>query len=109
MQVNAVLLAAGLGTRMRSKRAKVLHKAGGLTLVEHVVNAALGITTADRIVVVVGHQAGEVKAALSNTAVQFALQTEQKGTGHALLMCRAIVPHDGLLVVGYGDVPLLSA
>ncbi len=109
MNTNVVILAAGLGTRMKSKRAKVLHRAGGLPLVEHVVHAALGITSADRIVVVVGHQAEEVKSALAHTGVRFAVQTEQKGTGHALLMCRESVPHDGFLVVGYGDVPLLAS
>ncbi len=57
MSTNVVILAAGLGTRMKLKRAKVLHRAGGLTLVEHVANAALGITSPDRVVVVVGHQA----------------------------------------------------
>lgn len=109
MNTNVVILAAGLGTRMKSKRAKVLHRAGGLTLVEHVVNAALQATTPERIVVVVGHQAEEVKAALSKTGVRFALQAEQKGTGHAVQVCRDSVPHDGLLLAGYGDVPLLSA
>lgn len=109
MNTTIVILAAGLGTRMKSKRAKVLHRAGGSSLVEHVVNAALGVTTPDRVLVVVGHQADQVKATLAHTGVRFALQTEQKGTGHALMMCRDLVPHDGLLVVGYGDVPLLSA
>ncbi len=109
MQTNVVILAAGLGTRMKSKRAKVLHRAGGLSLVEHVVNAALGVTTPERIVVVVGHQAEQVRAALEHTGVRFATQTEQKGTGHALQMCRDAVPYDGLLLVGYGDTPLLSA
>ncbi len=109
MNINVVILAAGLGTRMKSKRAKVLHRAGGLALVEHVVNAALGVTTPDRVVVVVGHQAEQVQAILKHTGVRFAVQSEQKGTGHALMMCRDAVPHDGLLVVGYGDVPLLSA
>jgi bifunctional UDP-N-acetylglucosamine pyrophosphorylase / glucosamine-1-phosphate N-acetyltransferase len=109
MNINVVILAAGLGTRMKSKRAKVLHGAGGSTLVEHVVTAALGVTTPDRIVVVIGHQAEEVKTVLGPLGVRFAVQTEQKGTGHALMMCRDAVPNDGLLVVGYGDTPLLSA
>ncbi len=109
MNTNVVILAAGLGTRMRSKRAKVLHQAGGLTLIEHVVNAALAVTTPDRIVVVVGHQADRVQRVLEHTGIRFALQTEQKGTGHALMMCRDSVPADGLLLVGYGDVPLLSS
>ena len=109
MNTNVVILAAGLGTRMKSKRAKVLHRAGGLTLVEHAVNAASGVTTPDRIVVVVGHQAEQTKAVLAPYGVRFAVQTEQKGTGHALRTCRDAVPQDGLLVVGYGDVPLLAA
>ncbi len=109
MNTNVVILAAGLGTRMKSKRAKVLHRAGGLTLVEHVVGAALGVTSPDRIVVVVGHQADKVKSVLEPLGVRFAVQTEQKGTGHALLMCRDFVPHDGFLLVGYGDTPLISA
>lgn len=109
MNVNVVILAAGLGTRMKSKRAKVLHRAGGRTLVEHVVQAALGVTSPDRIVVVVGHQAAEVKAVLEPAGVGFATQEEPKGTGHALLVCRDAIPHDGLLLVGYGDTPLLSA
>src|SRR5882672_8578747 len=95
-----VILAAGLGTRMRSKRAKVLHRAGGLSLVEHVVNAARAVTTADQIVVVTGHQAAEVEALLQPAGVRFVRQTEQRGTGHALACCReAVTPHEGLLMV----------
>ena len=107
--INVVILAAGLGTRMKSKQAKVLHRAGGLTLVEHVVNAAAGITKPENITVVVGTQAGQVKAALSHTGVKFVEQKEQKGTGHALLMCKdALASQGGLVVVTYGDGPLLS-
>lgn len=107
--LTVVILAAGLGTRMRSRKAKVLHEAGGLALVEHVVNSALAITTPDRIVVVVGHQADRVQEVLSHTGVRFALQSAQKGTGHALEVCREVVStHDGRLVVLYGDCPLLS-
>lgn len=108
--LTVVILAAGLGTRMKSRKAKVLHEAGGLTLVEHVVNSALDLTSPDRIVVVVGHQAEKVQQILAKKSVRFAVQTEQKGTGHALEMCRAAVPdHEGKLVVLYGDCPLLSA
>ena len=66
-----VILAAGLGTRMRSKRAKVLHRAGGLTLVEHVVAAATAVAPADRIIVVTGHQAEEVEAVLAPLGIGF--------------------------------------
>ncbi len=107
--INVVILAAGLGTRMKSKRAKVLHRAGGLTLVEHVVNAAKGITPAGQVTVVVGSQAEQVKAALAHAGVRFAEQKEQKGTGHALMMCREkLAAAGGLVVVTYGDGPLLS-
>jgi bifunctional UDP-N-acetylglucosamine pyrophosphorylase/glucosamine-1-phosphate N-acetyltransferase len=109
MNCNVVILAAGLGTGMKSKHATALHRAGGLTLVEHVLNAALAVTTPDRIVVVIGHRAERVNAALKATGVRFAFQPEQKGTGDALLVCREAVPHDGLLLVLHGDVPLLSA
>ena len=107
--INVVILAAGLGTRMKSKRAKVLHRAGGLTLVEHVVNAATAIARPEHITVVVGSQAEQVQAALTQSGVRFAEQKEQKGTGHALMMCRdALASQGGFVVVTYGDGPLLS-
>jgi bifunctional UDP-N-acetylglucosamine pyrophosphorylase/glucosamine-1-phosphate N-acetyltransferase len=94
---------------MRSRKAKVLHQAGGKALVEHVVDAALELTTPESVVVVVGHQADQVKALLAPRGVRFAVQTEQKGTGHAVVCCReAIDSHTGRLVVLYGDVPLLK-
>ena len=108
--LNVVILAAGLGTRMKSKRAKVLHRAGGLSLIEHVVHTALRITPAQNITVVVGHQAGQVKSLLAPLGVRFAEQTEQKGTGHALMNCSsALASEPGLVVVLYGDCPLLSS
>jgi bifunctional UDP-N-acetylglucosamine pyrophosphorylase / glucosamine-1-phosphate N-acetyltransferase len=107
--VTIVILAAGLGTRMKSRRAKVLHRAGGRTLVEHVVRTALQVTTPERIFIVIGHQADEVQAALAPYGVGFVHQAEQKGTGHALLSCReALSGLDGLLVILYGDGPLLT-
>src|SRR5919107_618891 len=90
--LTVVILAAGLGTRMKSRKAKVLHQAGGLTLIEHVVRSAVALTSPDRVIVVVGHQAEQVQTVLANTGVRFAIQNEQKGTGHALEMCRAAVP-----------------
>jgi bifunctional UDP-N-acetylglucosamine pyrophosphorylase / glucosamine-1-phosphate N-acetyltransferase len=107
--INVVILAAGLGTRMKSKRAKVLHRAGGLTLIEHVVQTSSGITPPENITVVVGHQAEQVKEVLANSGVRFAEQSEQKGTGHAVMMCGpALASPGGLVVVLYGDCPLLS-
>jgi bifunctional UDP-N-acetylglucosamine pyrophosphorylase/glucosamine-1-phosphate N-acetyltransferase len=109
-QTNVVILAAGLGTRMKSKRAKVLHRAGGMTLIEHVVHAAGAIAPSGNATVVVGHQADQVRTLLVPSGVRFVDQTEQKGTGHALLACRAsLVSEPGLVVVLYGDCPLLSS
>src|SRR5215472_2029483 len=107
--VTVVILAAGLGTRMKSRQAKVLHRAGGRTLVEHVVRTAAEITPPDRIHVVVGHQADEVRSSLAPYGVGFVHQAEQKGTGHALIVGReALSGLDGLLVILYGDGPLLT-
>ncbi len=106
---HVVILAAGLGTRMKSKRAKVLHRAGGLTLIEHVVSAALGVTSPDHITVVVGLQAEQVKALLAPLGVRFEEQTEQRGTAHAVGICRAALSGEaGLVQVLYGDGPLIS-
>jgi bifunctional UDP-N-acetylglucosamine pyrophosphorylase/glucosamine-1-phosphate N-acetyltransferase len=108
-QINVVILAAGLGTRMKSKRAKVLHRAGGLSLIEHVVAASSAIAPAGNTIVVVGHQAEQVRALLAPSGVRFVEQTEQKGTGHALLACReSLSGEPGFVVVLYGDCPLLA-
>lgn len=114
MKLGVVILAAGLGTRMRSKRAKVLHRAGGLALVEHVVLAARALASPERILVVTGHQADQVEALLQPQGVGFVRQDPPLGTGHALTCCREAAAADGLLMDGllmvlYGDTPLLSA
>jgi bifunctional UDP-N-acetylglucosamine pyrophosphorylase/glucosamine-1-phosphate N-acetyltransferase len=108
--LTVVILAAGLGTRMKSRKAKVLHRAGGKSLVEHVVDTALQLTSADRIFVVVGHQAEEVKKSITTPGIGFIEQKEQLGTGHAVMTGRhALAGLDGYLMVLYGDCPLLRA
>ncbi len=108
--VTIVILAAGLGTRMKSRKAKVLHRAGGKALVEHVVDTALELTTPDRIFVVVGHQAEEVQKTITVPGVGFIEQKEQLGTGHAVKSGRdRLAGLDGYLMVLYGDCPLLRA
>jgi bifunctional UDP-N-acetylglucosamine pyrophosphorylase / glucosamine-1-phosphate N-acetyltransferase len=108
--VTVVILAAGLGTRMKSRKAKVLHRAGGLALVEHVVETARELAPPERIFVVVGHQAEAVRQAIRTPGIGFIEQREQKGTGHALMVGREALAHlDGYLVVVYGDGPLLRA
>ena len=95
---------------MKSKKAKVLHEAGGMPLIEHVVNTALELATPDRTFLVVGRQAEQIEAALAKRGVQFVFQSEQRGTGHALAACRErIGSAEGHLLVLLGDCPLLSA
>jgi bifunctional UDP-N-acetylglucosamine pyrophosphorylase / glucosamine-1-phosphate N-acetyltransferase len=108
--VTVVILAAGLGTRMKSRRAKVLHHAGGKALIEHVVTTALELAPPERIFVVVGHQGEEVSKTVATPGIGFIEQAEQKGTGHALMVCRdRLAGLDGYLVIVYGDGPLLRA
>jgi bifunctional UDP-N-acetylglucosamine pyrophosphorylase / glucosamine-1-phosphate N-acetyltransferase len=108
--VTVVILAAGLGTRMKSRKAKVLHRAGGKCLVQHVVDTALAFAPVERIFVVVGHQAEEVRRAVTTPGIGFIEQGEQKGTGHAVMVGRAqLAGLVGYLMVLYGDCPLLRA
>jgi bifunctional UDP-N-acetylglucosamine pyrophosphorylase/glucosamine-1-phosphate N-acetyltransferase len=106
--VTVVILAAGLGTRMKSKKAKVLHEAGGDTLLNHIIRAALHVAPPERIVAVAGYQAEAVRASVSVAGIRFAEQKEQKGTGHAVLCARAEADTGGgpLLILN-GDGPLL--
>jgi bifunctional UDP-N-acetylglucosamine pyrophosphorylase/glucosamine-1-phosphate N-acetyltransferase len=105
---HVVILAAGKGTRMKSREPKVLHKAAGLRLIEHVLRAAESLQPKS-VVVVVGHHADRVSEALEKRlGLRFALQEPQLGTGHALLQAE---PHlagsSGTVVLLSGDVPLL--
>lgn len=109
MSHSVLILAAGLGTRMKSRKAKVLHEAAGQTLVEHVLDAAARVAPPDNTTVIVGHQAERVKTLLGPRGVHFALQTEQKGTGHAVAICREQSSREALTVILYGDCPLLKA
>ena len=102
-----VILAAGKGTRLKSKRPKVLHEIGGKPLLEHVIAAAGQVVAPEHIYVIVGHQAESVRAALAFTGVQFVDQIDQRGTGHAIQCARAAVADYESLLVLSGDVPLI--
>lgn len=106
----AVILAAGKSTRMKSSLPKVLHEVCGRPMIEYVLDAAREAGM-KRMVVIVGHAADQVRQALAQrTDVEFALQAEQKGTGHAVLMCRDnLARHDGPVMVLTGDAPLMQA
>jgi bifunctional UDP-N-acetylglucosamine pyrophosphorylase/glucosamine-1-phosphate N-acetyltransferase len=105
----AVILAAGKSTRMKSALPKVLHQVCGRPMIEYVLDAARSASVT-RIVAIVGHRAELVRAELSKHAdVDFALQAEQKGTGHALMMCHdQLRSHHGAVLVLAGDTPLLQ-
>ena len=109
--LGAIILAAGLGTRMRSDRAKVLHEIAGRPLLHYPLRALAPLAPA-KVVVVVGHQADAVRqAALSAglTGVETALQAEQNGTGHAVQCALpAFQDFEGDILILYGDVPLIQ-
>ncbi|HSE96952.1 MAG TPA: bifunctional UDP-N-acetylglucosamine diphosphorylase/glucosamine-1-phosphate N-acetyltransferase GlmU [Blastocatellia bacterium] len=117
-----MIMAAGLGTRMKSRRAKVLHELAGLPLISHVVRAAM-VTSPERLIVIVGYQAEEVERAVRDEAermaarvsdrlpdLHFALQAEQRGTGHAVMCAREpLTGRSGPLILLAGDGPLIKA
>lgn len=103
-----VILAAGKGTRMNSDLAKVLHEINGQPLVQYVIDVALDLGS-ERTILIIGHQREKVKDACKNLPVEYAVQAEQLGTGHAVLMTVELLKnykHD--LLVLSGDVPLLT-
>ena len=104
-----VILAAGKGTRLKSSLAKVLHRAGGRTLVEHVVRACQPLKPR-AIVAVVGHQAAEVAAILEPLKARIVVQEPQRGTGHAMLVARrALGSRVKYAIVLPGDAPLVRS
>ena len=106
----AIVLAAGKGTRMKSDLPKVLHEVCGQSMVEHVFDAIRGAGVS-RIICVIGHEAGLMRERLGrHTDVEFALQEEQNGTGHAVQMTAPLLKdYQGPILVLAGDTPLLRA
>jgi len=108
MTLAAVILAAGQGTRLKSKLPKVLHRLGGRPLVEYPLAAAQAVTQTPP-VLVIGHGADEVRAALGDT-VRYVTQEQQLGTGHAVLQAEAALKgQSDVVLVIYADMPLLQA
>ena len=104
-----VIMAAGKGTRLKSRRPKVLHEVGGKPLLGHVIAAAAQVVAPEDIYAVIGHQAEMVRAAVGATGIRFVDQTDQRGTGHAIQCAReAIAGYENILVLS-GDVPLVRA
>jgi bifunctional UDP-N-acetylglucosamine pyrophosphorylase/glucosamine-1-phosphate N-acetyltransferase len=108
MQLSVVILAAGLGKRMNSDLPKVLQPLAGRPLLQHVIDGARRLDPGN-IYVVYGHGGAEVQAALQKEPVDWVLQAEQLGTGHAVMQAMPMIPDEHLVLVLYGDVPLTSA
>src|SRR6266850_4016386 len=106
MPLDVIVLAAGQGKRMHSDLPKVLHPIAGRPLLAHVLEAARALAPR-KTVVVHGHGAEKVRAAFAQAPVEWVLQAEQLGTGHAVKQAMAHVGSDGEVLILYGDVPLV--
>lgn len=101
-------MAAGKGTRLKSRIPKVLHEVGGKALLEHVIRAALRMASAPDVYAIIGHEADRVRAAVQHTGIKFVLQSDQRGTGHALMVAREALRGYDYVVVLSGDAPLIT-
>jgi bifunctional UDP-N-acetylglucosamine pyrophosphorylase/glucosamine-1-phosphate N-acetyltransferase len=107
-RVAVAIMAAGKGTRLKSQLPKVLHEVGGKPLLEHVIRAAARIVPAKDVYAIIGHEADRVRAAMGHTGVNYVLQAEQRGTGHALMVAReALTGYDHVIVLS-GDAPMIT-
>lgn len=105
MPLNTIILAAGKGTRMRSKLPKVLHPIAGKPMVQHVIDNAVSLG-AHSTNLVFGHGAEQLQAALAHNQVNWVHQAEQLGTGHAVAVAKEHIADDDKVLILYGDVPL---
>jgi bifunctional UDP-N-acetylglucosamine pyrophosphorylase / glucosamine-1-phosphate N-acetyltransferase len=101
-------MAAGKGTRLKSQVPKVLHEVGGKPLLAHVIAAATRVVPSADIFAIIGHEAERVRAAVAETGVNFVLQAEQRGTGHALMVARDALSHYDHVIVLSGDAPQIA-
>ena len=108
MPLSVVILAAGQGKRMNSDLPKVLQPLAGQPLLQHVIRTARALNPAN-VYVVYGHGGPQVRAAFDHEEVDWVLQAEQLGTGHAVMQAMSAVPDDHTVLVLYGDVPLIRA
>jgi bifunctional UDP-N-acetylglucosamine pyrophosphorylase/glucosamine-1-phosphate N-acetyltransferase len=107
-RVAVAIMAAGKGTRLKSQLPKVLHEVGGKPLLAHVIAAATRVVPANDVFAIVGYEASRVRAAVAPTGVNFVLQPEQRGTGHALMVAReALSAYDHVIVLS-GDAPQIT-
>src|SRR5215472_14957947 len=108
-RVAIAIMAAGKGTRLKSKHPKVLHEVGGKPLIAHVIAAAARVVRGNDIYVIVGHEADRVRGSVERMGVKFVVQEPQLGTGHAIMAAQqALADYDYVLVLS-GDAPLITA
>jgi bifunctional UDP-N-acetylglucosamine pyrophosphorylase/glucosamine-1-phosphate N-acetyltransferase len=106
-KIAIAIMAAGKGTRLKSKHPKVLHEIGGKALLRHVIEAAAKVVSVDHVYAIVGYEAERVKQAMADMGCRFIEQREQNGTGHAIMCGRdALTKYDHFLVLS-GDTPLI--
>jgi len=113
-RIAIAIMAAGKGTRLKSKHPKVLHEIGGKPILAHVIATAQKVVPAQDIFVIIGHEAERVREAVAGTGANFVLQAAQRGTGHALMAAReALFANDNnkydQVIVLSGDAPLITA
>ena len=107
-RIAVAIMAAGKGTRLKSQLPKVLHEVGGKPLLAHVIAAATHVVPATDVFAIIGHEADRVRAALAATGVNFVLQSEQRGTGHALMVASdPLSAYDHVIVLS-GDAPQIT-
>jgi bifunctional UDP-N-acetylglucosamine pyrophosphorylase/glucosamine-1-phosphate N-acetyltransferase len=107
-RVAVAIMAAGKGTRLKSQIPKVLHEVGGKPLLGHVISAATRVVPPEDVFAIIGHEAERVRSAVADTGVNFILQSEQRGTGHALMVAREALSNYDHVVVLSGDAPQIT-
>lgn len=110
-RIAIAIMAAGKGTRLKSKHPKVLHEVGGKPILAYVIATAKKVVPPNDIFVIIGHEAERVREAVASTGVNFVVQSEQRGTGHALMVAREALSGDKYdqIIVLSGDAPLITA
>ncbi|HEV8524699.1 MAG TPA: NTP transferase domain-containing protein, partial [Terriglobales bacterium] len=106
-RIAVAIMAAGKGTRLKSKHPKVLHEIGGKPMLAYVIATATRVVPPEHIYAIIGHEAERVRQAVGSTGINFVLQEPQQGTGHALMVARkALAGYDHVIVLS-GDVPMI--
>lgn len=106
-KLNIVILAAGAGKRMQSSLPKVLHRLGGRSLLMHVIDTARWLSP-DKICIVIGHGGDLIKQSITGDDLVWVTQSQQLGTGHAVMQALPFLDQDGMTLILYGDVPLIQ-